>query len=119
MLIATTEDAPSFEIRIPSDSGIAGSVATSGEILNIPDAYQDPRFDRSVDEASGFHTRSILCIPLLDQEHRVLGVAQILNRRGSQGFDVMDERRFTDFIAPMGIILESWWKMSQMRGETP
>jgi putative ABC transport system ATP-binding protein len=115
--VATSEDEASVEIRIPSGSGIAGAVATSGETLNIPDAYEDARFDRSVDESTGFRTRSILAIPLQDQEKHVLGVAQILNRRDGEPFDAEDERRFANFIAPMGIILESWWKMSQMRGE--
>ena len=114
--VATTADSPMFEIRIPSASGIAGTVAASGETLNIPDAYEDPRFDRSVDEASGFRTRSILCIPLVDKSENVLGVAQILNKRSGEPFDASDEQRFREFIAPMGLILESWWRMSQLRG---
>jgi putative ABC transport system ATP-binding protein len=114
--VATSEDGGSFEIRIPGDSGIAGSVAASGETLNIPDAYQDPRFDRSIDEGSGFQTRSILCLPLLDTDDQVLGVAQILNKRGGAVFDEDDERLFREFISPMAIILENWWRMSQMLG---
>ena len=114
--VATSADGPMFEIRISSDSGIAGTVASSGETINIPDAYEDPRFDRSVDEASGFRTRSILCIPLVDKSENVLGVAQILNKRSGGPFDAFDEQRFREFIAPMSIILESWWRMSQMRG---
>ncbi len=116
--VATTEDGPVFEIRIPRSSGIAGAVASSGESLNIPDTYEDPRFDRSVDEASGFRTRSMLCVPVLDQQGRVLGVAQILNKRGGQPFDASDELRFREFISSMAIILESWWKMSKLRAES-
>lgn len=52
-----------MEIRIPVDSGIAGLVAQSKESVNIPDAYADPRFNRSVDQESGFRTRCILGIP--------------------------------------------------------
>jgi adenylate cyclase len=113
--VATTEKGPMFEIRIPRSSGIAGAVASSGKSLNISDAYADPRFDRSVDDTSGFRTRSILCLPLLDQQGHVLGVAQILNKRGDQPFDTSDELRFREFISSMGIILESWWKMSKLR----
>jgi adenylate cyclase len=115
--VATTEDGEMFEIRIPRDQGIAGAVAQSGELINIPDAYEDARFDRSVDDASGFRTRSILCLPLVDQEGSVLGVAQILNRQNGAPFDAADEQRFREFIAPMGIILTSWWKMSQLRAQ--
>ena len=113
--VATAAGSPSFEIRIPSTSGIAGAVASSGETINIPDAYEDPRFDRSVDENTGYRTRSILCIPLVDTEARVFGVAQILNKRDGSAFGPDDERRFGDFIAPMSIILESWWKMASLR----
>ena len=110
--VATGADGRKVEIRIPRDSGIAGAVATSGRTLNIPDAYADERFDRSVDRDSGFTTRSILCVPLVDRSQRVFGVAQILNKKGDQPFEAADERRFAEFIGPMGIILESWWNMS-------
>ena len=113
--VATTEDGDLFEIRIPRDQGIAGAVVASGELINISDAYEDDRFDRSVDDASGFRTRSILCLPLVGQEGHVLGVAQILNKQNGTPFDAGDEQRFGDFIAPMGLILESWWRMAQIR----
>ncbi|KAI8828883.1 hypothetical protein BJ741DRAFT_624859 [Chytriomyces cf. hyalinus JEL632] len=45
------------EIRVPMTKGIA-------EILNIPNAYKDPRFNRAIDIKTGFHTRNILCIPM-------------------------------------------------------
>src|SRR4030042_4457276 len=45
------------EIRFPSHLGIAGYVATTGEILNIPDAYSDPRFNREIDKKTGYKTK--------------------------------------------------------------
>ena len=45
------------EIRIPLTQGIAGYVATSGEVLNIDDAYAHPLFYRGVDDSTGFRTR--------------------------------------------------------------
>ncbi len=116
--VATGAEGELLEIRVAEGSGIAGAVAASGEILNIPDAYADPRFDRSVDDRSGFRTRSILCLPLESAEGRNLGVAQILNKRGGGSFGESDERRFREFLASMTIILESWWRMSQLRGGT-
>lgn len=113
--VATSEGSPGFEIRIPANSGIAGFVASSGQTLNIPDAYDDERFDRSVDESTGYRTRAILCIPILNSEGRVFGVAQILNKRSGGAFDVGDEGRFREFITPMSVILESWWKMAELR----
>ena len=102
-----------YEIRIPKDRGIAGAVARSGEPLNIPDAYADPRFDASADHDSGYHTRNLLCMPILDDGGRVFAVAQLLNKAGgTRPFDAVDERRFRDFVAKMGVILRSWGHMS-------
>jgi len=100
-------------LRIPMDKGIAGSVATSGATLNIPDAYADPRFDATTDERTGYRTRNILCVPLLDSHGAVFGVAQLLNKEGPKPFDADDESQFRDFMESMGVILESWWHMSQ------
>jgi putative ABC transport system ATP-binding protein len=102
-----------FEIRIPRHAGIAGAVVTSGETLNISDAYSDPRFDPSTDRAAGYRTQTLLCLPLRDRQGQVFGVAQMLNRTDGAPFDAQDEQRFADFMGSVGIILESWWRMSQ------
>ena len=68
------------EIRIPSDAGIAGLVYSSGESLIIPDAYADPRFNRAVDKRTNYRTRNILCVPVVNKDHRVIGVTQLLNK---------------------------------------
>lgn len=77
-------------IRIPAARGIAGAAAESREIVNIADAYADDRFDRSVDQRTGYRTRSILAVPLLDHEGSLVGVAQVLNK-ASGAFDGRDE----------------------------
>ena len=58
------------EIRLPLGKGIAGYVAQSGEILNIPDAYADPRFNRDVDAQTGYRTRNILCLPIRNKAEK-------------------------------------------------
>jgi HD-GYP domain-containing protein (c-di-GMP phosphodiesterase class II) len=68
------------EIRIPLNTGIAGHVAGSGRTVNIPDAYADPRFNRSVDLSTGYRTRNILCVPMRDAQGTVTGVIQALNK---------------------------------------
>jgi phosphoserine phosphatase len=78
-------------IRVPSNRGIAGAAATSRAIVNIPDAYADDRFNRDVDLRTGYRTRTILAIPLLDHEGGLVGVAQVLNRREG-AFNVTDEQ---------------------------
>jgi adenylate cyclase len=69
------------EIRILNNSGIAGAVYTTGEALIIQDAYSDPRFNRAVDEQTGFTTRNIMCVPIHTVKGEVIGVAQTLNKR--------------------------------------
>ena len=65
------------EIRVPIGRGIAGTVAATGETINIPDAYADPRFNPEVDRRTGYRTRTILCAPIRDGAGRG-------GRRGSQ-----------------------------------
>ncbi|MBS2027484.1 MAG: GAF domain-containing protein [Deltaproteobacteria bacterium] len=69
------------EIRIPIGTGIAGYVAQTGQVVNIPDCYADPRFNRQVDIATGYHTRNLLCAPMRDAEGEIVGVIQALNKR--------------------------------------
>ncbi len=69
-------------IRFPADVGLAGAAATSRRILNIADAYSDPRYNQEVDRRTGYRTRSILTIPLLSFDDDLVGVAQVLNKRG-------------------------------------
>jgi len=68
-------------IRLPVGQGIAGQVAKTGRPLNIPDAYNDPRFNRAVDVSTGYKTTSILCVPMLGRDRNVVGVVQALNHR--------------------------------------
>ena len=79
-------------IRIPATKGLAGECAQTRRIINVPDAYADSRFNQSVDRQTGYRTRSILTIPLLGHDGKLVGVAQVLNKRGSPGvFSVEDE----------------------------
>jgi adenylate cyclase len=101
------------EIRIPLASGIAGRVAATGQPLNIADAYADPLFNKAVDEATGYRTRTILCMPILDSGGRVFAVMQLLNKAGGQPFEARDEELFHDFTGRMGVILETWTSMRE------
>ncbi|WAQ97874.1 PDE2A-like protein [Mya arenaria] len=85
------------EIRLPISQGIAGKVATSGELLNIQDAYAHPLFYRAIDDSTGFRTRNILCFPIKDEKGRILGVAQLCNKKNGDGFTQFDEEIATAF----------------------
>src|SRR4029077_348385 len=54
------------EIRLPNDKGIAGAVFTTGKTINIPHAYADLRFNPRIDKQTGYFTRSLLCVPIID-----------------------------------------------------
>lgn len=80
-------------IRIPLASGIAGSCVTMRQIINISDAYLDPRFNRSVDVKTGYRTKSILSFPVVRQG-QVIAVLQAINKSadlGEGGFSKNDE----------------------------
>jgi phosphoserine phosphatase RsbU/P len=68
------------EIRLPLGKGIAGHVAKTGEIVNIPDAYADSRFNPDVDKRTGYHTRNILCLPIRNKSGKIIASLQLLNK---------------------------------------
>ena len=64
------------------ETSIAGSTVVRKEAVNIPRAYDDPRFDPAWDKKSGYKTRSILCVPVLDpQSESCLGCLQLINKK--------------------------------------
>jgi sigma-B regulation protein RsbU (phosphoserine phosphatase) len=69
------------EIRLPLGKGIAGHVAKSGEVVLIPDAYSDPRFNPEVDKRTGYHTRTILCVPIRNKAGKIIAALQLLNKQ--------------------------------------
>lgn len=75
------------EIRIPSGYGVAGWVFQHKTPVKINDAYSDPRFYSEVDRSSGFVTRNILCIPILNQSGNCIGILQALNKEDGEFSD--------------------------------
>ena len=82
------------EIRFPADKGISGHVATTGQVLNIPDAYKDPRFNPDIDKKTGYKTENMLTMPLSNAEGHILGVFQVLNKKDGP-FTERDESLLT------------------------
>lgn len=99
----TTKLTPSREIRFPIGTGIAGQVALNGEILNIVDAYSDPRFNRTVDAITGYKTESILCMPIYIRGS-LIGVVQMVNKHSGY-FTKEDEEAFEMFAVYCGLAL--------------
>jgi adenylate cyclase len=93
-------------IRFPNHMGIAGTVFQSGETVNIPHAYADLRFNPAFDKTTGFFTRSILCVPVVNKSGKMIGATQVLNKRGGP-FTKEDESRLRAFTAQVSIALEN------------
>jgi sigma-B regulation protein RsbU (phosphoserine phosphatase) len=83
-------------IVIPKGLGIAGWVFEHGQPLLIPDAYKDARFYSDPDKKSGFTTRSMLCVPL-QQEDKNIGVLAVLNPVGKDSFEEGDKEGFSAY----------------------
>ncbi|MFI3157562.1 MAG: GAF domain-containing protein [Methylococcaceae bacterium] len=95
-----------MQIRLPNHLGIAGAVFTSEKTINIPYAYADLRFNPAFDKKTGFFTRSILCVPVINKQGKTIGVTQVLNKRGGP-FTSEDEARLRAFTAQVSIALEN------------
>lgn len=93
------------EIRFPATAGIAGETLRSGSTINVPDAYQDERFNRKIDEKSGFRTKSILSVPMFGYDGSPVGVLQVLNKKNGS-FTAHDENLAETFCSLTGVAVQ-------------
>ncbi|XP_065316589.1 probable 3',5'-cyclic phosphodiesterase pde-5 isoform X2 [Gordionus sp. m RMFG-2023] len=91
------------KIRFPIGCGIAGSVASTGQIENIKNAYSDERFNRKVDDLTGYQTKTILCMPIYIRKE-IIGVMQMVNKKDTT-FNEADEKNFEAFAIYCGLAL--------------
>ncbi len=92
----------SQEIRFPADKGLAGYVVKKGEALNIPDAYKDSRFNPEVDKKTGYKTKTILCMPIMNNNREIIGAFQVINK-----IDGIFTKNDEDLLIAIGIALEN------------
>ncbi len=104
--VAAADGETMMEISIPGNRGIVGYVASTGEALNIPDAYKDPRFDPTTDRKTGYFTRNILCLPVFNSANELIGVTQLINKQQGS-FTASDEEFMRAFNIQAGIALEN------------
>lgn len=86
-----------IRIQLPMGKGIAGYVAATGDILNIVDAYLDPRFNPEFDKLTGYRTKTILCMPMRDKDDKIIGVFQLLNKKN--GMFTQDDENFINALS--------------------
>jgi len=92
-------------VRIPAGAGIAGACVRGRRIINVPDCYADERFNPEVDRKSGYRTRCMLTLPLVDHKDVLVGVMQVLNKADGV-FDEDDEVLATALAAQCAVALQ-------------
>ena len=124
-IVAESDGDGFLEIRIPANKGIVGEVAARKQTINIPyDFYNDPRSTtaKEQDKKNGYRTYTMLALPLLNEQGRLVAVVQLINKlkRGNnrtaalveridqQGFTEADEERFAESAPMIQMILESF-----------
>jgi HD-GYP domain-containing protein (c-di-GMP phosphodiesterase class II) len=103
------------EIRLAIGVGIAGTVAATGETVNIPDAYDDRRFNPDPDTRTGYRTKSLLTFPMTGQHGRVIGVFQVVNKNGGGHFTADDEDTLSSLGASAAIAVENAQLLAEQR----
>src|SRR5262245_11443556 len=100
------------EIVLSIGRGIAGTVAATGQVIDIPDAYADPRFDPRFDPILGYRTNDIYCMPIFNREGEVVGVLELLNRTRFLGAE--DVEFLSGVSVHVGLALENAWLHKEM-----
>jgi Nif-specific regulatory protein len=106
------------EIRLALGQGVAGFVARTGETVNLPSSASDPRFHGAVDRSTGYATRSMLCVPVHGRDAEILGVLQLLNKKGT-AFTEGDEALLRALASQVAMIVESTSLYPQLRAASP
>jgi len=92
-------------ITVKAGEGLVGECLARNEVINVADCYSDPRFNPGVDRKTGYKTESILSIPLVGFDHSIVGVLQLLNKKGGP-FDATDEGVATAIAAQSAVALQ-------------
>ncbi|MES1913978.1 MAG: hypothetical protein MHM6MM_006119 [Cercozoa sp. M6MM] len=68
------------KIRFPKSSGLVGVAVMEKRCFVVDDAYKDDRFNRKMDRLTGFRTKSVMCMPIMDNDGDVVAVIQVINK---------------------------------------
>ncbi|XP_037296198.1 LOW QUALITY PROTEIN: cAMP and cAMP-inhibited cGMP 3',5'-cyclic phosphodiesterase 10A [Manduca sexta] len=109
----TTMPRKKIKINLSQEQVPAGLVARTGEMLNVRDAYKDPRFTKEIDPTTGTVVRSCLASPIMDK-HGVIGVVQLTNKTNGQPFNTEDEMIFKVFVSYCSLIVH-FYNMQQRK----
>jgi len=97
------------KITFAATKGIAGKAVITKDSVNCEDVYEDPTFNRAVDEQTGYRTKSVMCVPVMNSTGEVLGVAQMINKMDHGGdtvtFSDQDEKLLRAFISQVAVAI--------------
>jgi signal transduction histidine kinase len=102
-------------IRISDHSGIAGHCFHNKQTINLENAYDDPRFNKSVDAWTGYHTKSLLCQPLYKRGKQALGVIEVLNKK--DGLFTQEDEIFLQSFANHAVVFLEMAQLQQAKFE--
>jgi signal transduction histidine kinase len=92
--------------KVAVGNGIAGTVARNMEPLIVNNAPADPRWNVSFDQTTDFVTHNLLCVPMVSHD-RLVGVIEVLNKRGPESFSIKDTELLTDFAVQAAIAIQN------------
>jgi len=100
-------------LRLPDNVGIVGEVIQTGKSVRVDNAYQDPRFNRDVDQKSGYKTNNLLCVPLFDHTGMRIGAFEVINKKSGR-FDQTDEESLLELGTQAAIALNQTSEREQL-----
>ncbi len=100
-------------LRFDAGAGIAGAVVKTGKLINVEDAHHDPRFYPGIDARTGYHTRSLLAVPLQNFAGQIIGAFEVLNKKGG-AFTGEDEEILKALAAQVAVAIETAQVVGEM-----
>lgn len=91
-----------MSIRVSIDKGFAGECARKRQTIIVDDCYTDPRFNQEIDRRTGYHTKSLITVPLIGLDDELVGVLQMLN--AASGRFGPDERDVAELLAAQAAV---------------
>ena len=104
-------------VRFDARRGIAGVAALTGRIVNVDDAYSDPRFNSDIDTQTGYRTHNLLAAPLQNLiDGEVVGAFEVLNKRNGS-FDAEDEEVLKSLAAQVAVAIQTARSIGELTKE--
>ena len=101
-------------LRLDARLGVVGTAVSTGQTVNVADAYRDPRFYNAMDERTGYHTRNLLAVALRNQRGEIMGAFEVLNKR-SGPFNPRDEEALSALASHAAVAIETAQLIGELR----